>query len=259
VIQNPPGSSGGLVFSGQTDGFGGSGFSPNFLIPLAPNPAADLSQSFSSPGGTSSSQLAMVSSITNVAGNDSLLVSADPTTIQLDQTDLNTASPNDPATLQVFMTIPFTYSSPNPTETVCFDLNFDVSSNIPALTSTDSFTAESCIAPGSQLLALFILGGSLSSQCAVQGGTFAALASLGNGDALPVVDPVAAFSEVVDSGIPYMATFVINFQIKNDTGPTTLAIDNFTLSANAVPEPGMALLVAIGLLALGARSAPTRC
>jgi PEP-CTERM motif len=243
ITVDPSAGGTGLAVVQQDDGFGNvdGGYG---MIPLAPAPAVDLSQSFASADGTSNSQLALTSSLTTVAGNDALIVSAAPATISLDQTDLS-LNPNGAALLQVVLNIPFTYSSANLTETVAFDLNFDVNSNIPILTSTDSFTVESCVFAGNKML--FGLG-TFASACAGQGAVAITRASLGAGTALPVSDPVAAFSEVVYTGTQYVAAFALNFQIKNDTGPTTLSLENFTMTSSAVPEPGTGLLLMAGLL-----------
>lgn len=228
----------GLGYAIHDSGFGSGDFTSG-AIPTA-LPALDLSQSFSNAGGTSSSSVGLLAS----GGGSSLDVLASPSTISLSQEDLS-SDPNGSAVLELILAIPFTYASANPTETVSFAMGFDVDSNLSALSGSDGLTVQSCVAQGSQLIAGS--GSGFASDCNAQGGTPATQVSL-TGTSLPT-SASFGFDEDVATNVQHIANFTLRFQITNDTGPTTLSVDDFTLSVAEAPEPGAALLAVVGLAA----------
>ena len=111
---------------------------PHFLFP-----PINLSSTLSSASGTSNAQIGL-----NVSGGPTTLnILANPTAISLDQTDFSGGF-NDPAVLEVILAVPFEYQSAGATETVFFDFDFDITSNVTVLGTNDSFLLQSCIAEG---------------------------------------------------------------------------------------------------------------
>ena len=158
---------GGLVFENvdaiglliHTDGYGQSaGIFDE--IPQLPGPPLNLSSTLSSASGTSNAQIGL-----NVSGGGTttLEILASPAAISLDQTDLS-GGLNDPATLLLILAVPFEYLSTNPTETVFYDFDFDVTSTLAFLGPNDSFLLTACIVAGQS-------AAGLTNTCANLGGT----------------------------------------------------------------------------------------
>jgi len=243
-----------FVVGTHDNGFGSSTTSifATFDVPQAPSPALLYSQSLVDTGGTSYAQAGIRYDLLSVVNpSDTLLIEADPGTITLNQTDLATSTPNDPALLEITLVVPWTYSSANPTETLYLDADFDVTSNLATFAATDFIATSACSYVGDQLAIFALTGyGYNPADCLAQpGGIDHGQVYLGSGTTIPQLDPMSAVSATVDTNTRYTTIFQLALQVKNDTGPTTISLDGFSFSVSEVPEPGAAAL--LGIAAVG--------
>jgi len=245
-----PDAGGPFVAGTHDSGFGPSDSSifSDFVVPETPDPGLLYSSSLVDPGGTSFAQVGVRYELQSVVNpDDSLLIEADPGTITLAQTDLDTFTPNDPAVLEIVMVVPWTYTSANPTETLYLDADFDVTSNLVTFGAMDAIATSACSYVGDHLSVLaFGSAGYDPADCLAEpGGIDHGQVFLGSGTTLPQIDPVSQVSATITTNTRYTTLFQVALQVKNDTGPTTISLENFRFHVSEVPEPGAAVLLGV--------------